>query len=62
VGTSSAGANFGQPRYETDLLYLARLAALVLGDSGSFALDAILLRYVDLPTQQGSQRRSPCQS
>ena len=33
------GAQFGQPGYETDLLYLACLAALVLGGSGPFALD-----------------------
>lgn len=28
---TAAGAHFGQPGYETDLLYLAGLAALVLG-------------------------------
>jgi putative oxidoreductase len=31
-------AHFGQPGYETDLLYLAALAALVLGGSGPWAL------------------------
>jgi hypothetical protein len=31
---TSAGAHFGQPGYETDLLYLATLLALVLGDRG----------------------------
>jgi putative oxidoreductase len=39
-----AGAHFGQPGYETDLLYLAGLAALVLGGSGPFALDQLLRR------------------
>lgn len=39
-----AGAHFGQPGYETDLLYLACLVALVLGGTGPFALDARLLR------------------
>jgi putative oxidoreductase len=41
---TSAGAHFGQPGYETDLLYLAALAALVLGGAGPFALDQLLLR------------------
>jgi putative oxidoreductase len=36
---TAAGAHFGQPGYETDLLYLAGLAALVLGGSGPLALD-----------------------
>jgi putative oxidoreductase len=39
---TAAGAHFGQPGYETDLLYLAGLAALVLGGSGPFALDKLL--------------------
>jgi putative oxidoreductase len=38
------GAHFGQPGYETDLLYLACLVALVLGGSGPFAVDGWLLR------------------
>ena len=41
---TAAGAHFGQPGYETDLLYLAGLAALVLGGSGPFALDQLLRR------------------
>jgi putative oxidoreductase len=43
---SAAGAHFGQPGYETDLLYLAGLAALVLGGSGPLALDRALLRFM----------------
>ncbi|MHB8816331.1 MAG: hypothetical protein ACYDAE_24120 [Steroidobacteraceae bacterium] len=41
------GAHFGQPGYETDLLYLACLAALVLGGNGPLALDSVLLRGMD---------------
>jgi putative oxidoreductase len=41
---TTAGAHFGQPGYETDLLYLACLAALVLGGSGPFALDRLWRR------------------
>lgn len=39
-----AGARFGPPGYETDLLYLAGLAALVLGGAGPFSVDEALLR------------------
>jgi putative oxidoreductase len=41
---TSNGAHFGQPGYETDLLYLAGLVALVIGGSGPFAVDNWLLR------------------
>jgi len=41
---TAAGAQFGQPGYETDLLYLACLAALVLGGPGPFAVDGLLTR------------------
>jgi putative oxidoreductase len=35
----AAGAHFGQPGYETDLLYLAGLIALVLGGAGPLSVD-----------------------
>jgi hypothetical protein len=38
---TAAGAHFGQPGYETELLYLAGLAALIWGGSGPFALDQL---------------------
>lgn len=41
---TSSGAHFGQPGYETDLLYIAGLIALVIGGSGPWALDQIILR------------------
>jgi putative oxidoreductase len=44
VAFTAAGAQFGPPGYETDLLYLAGLAALVLGGSGPFALDGVIAR------------------
>ncbi len=44
LSVDAGGAHFGQPGYETDLLYLAALAALVLGGSGPLALDSLLLR------------------
>src|SRR5215470_12137593 len=44
LSVDTAGAHFGQPGYETALLYLAALVALVLGGSGPLALDRFLLR------------------
>ena len=35
---TAAGAHFGQPGYETDLLYLAALVSLALGGPGPLAL------------------------
>ena len=40
-----AGAEFGPPGYECDLLYLACLAALVLGGSGPFSVDGFRERH-----------------
>jgi putative oxidoreductase len=39
---TAAGAQFGPPGYECDLLYLACLAALVLGGSGPWSLDGLI--------------------
>lgn len=38
------GAHFGQPGYETDLLYLAGLASLVLGGAGPWSFDSLIKR------------------
>jgi putative oxidoreductase len=40
MSVSAAGAHFGQPGYETDLLYIAGIAALVMYGSGPWSLDA----------------------
>jgi putative oxidoreductase len=42
LAVTAAGAQFGPPGYETDLLYLACLAALVLGGSGPLTIDGII--------------------
>jgi putative oxidoreductase len=42
---TAAGPQFGPPGYETDLLYIAALATLVLGGSGPFAADRWLPRF-----------------
>jgi len=44
ISVTSGHAQFGQPGYECDLLYLACLAALVLGGSGPLAIDGYRLR------------------
>jgi putative oxidoreductase len=41
---TAAGAQFGPPGYELDLLYLACLTTLALGGSGPFAVDGLLRR------------------
>lgn len=39
IAYDAAGAHFGQPGYETDLLYVAALLALCLGGAGPLSLD-----------------------
>jgi putative oxidoreductase len=41
----AAGAHFGQPGYETDLLYVAALIALCLGGAGPISIDGFLSRF-----------------
>ena len=42
----SGRAQFGPPGYEVDLLYLACLAALVLGGSGPMAIDGLFRKWI----------------
>jgi len=42
VAVTAGGAQFGPPGYEANLLYLACLAALVLGGSGPLAIDGLV--------------------
>lgn len=39
---TATGAQFGQPGYECDLLYLACIAALVLGGPGPLSIDGFI--------------------
>jgi putative oxidoreductase len=41
---TATGAHFGPPGYEVDLLYLACLAALVLGGPGPLAIGGLIIR------------------
>ena len=51
LAVTAAGAQFGPPGYETDLLYLACLAALVLGGPGPCAIDGMIRKVL-----QGGRR------
>lgn len=44
MAVTAAGAQFGKPGYECDLLYLACLAALVLAGPGPLAIDNLRKR------------------
>ncbi len=44
---TTAGAQFRPPGFETDLLYLACLAAFVLGGSGPLAIEGLLTKRRD---------------
>jgi len=51
LAVTAAGAQFGPPGYETNLLYLACLTALVLGGSGPLAIDGLFRK----PREGGHQ-------
>jgi putative oxidoreductase len=40
------GAHFGQPGYETDLLYIACILALMLCGPGPLSVDSLLTRWL----------------
>jgi putative oxidoreductase len=44
VAVTPAGAQFGPPGYEVDLLYIACLVALVLGGPGPITIDSLIKR------------------
>ena len=58
IAITSAGAKFGSPGYEVNLLYLACLAALVLGGSGPFTLDRLISKRHDTAATHHFERSS----
>ena len=58
LAVTASGAKFGPPGYEVNLLYLACLAALVLGGSGPFALDRLISKRDDIPSTHCFERSS----
>jgi putative oxidoreductase len=57
ISYDAAGAHFGQPGYETDLLYIAGLLALCIGGPGPLSVDRYLKtrRGPDLAEPTGGQ-------
>jgi putative oxidoreductase len=54
VGVTAAGPQFGPPGYETALLYLACLLALVIGGAGPLSIDSLRRRRVSFdPPHRG---------
>ena len=51
---TAAGAQFGPPGYEVDLLYLACLAALVLGGPGPLAIDGLIRKRRKVRSSQST--------
>ena len=47
MAVTPAGPRFGPPGYETNLLYLACLASLVLGGSGPLAVDSLIAKRLN---------------
>ena len=60
LAVTATGPKFGPPGYETDLLYLAALAALVLGGSGPWSIDELIARQrISTRTRQRSASAAP---
>lgn len=57
LAIESTGARFGQPGFETDLLYLACLAALAIGGSGPLSVDGWLARRMKAFARKERNRR-----
>jgi len=56
MAVTAAGAQFGPPGYETNLLYLACLAALVLGGSGPLSIDDLIRKRRNVGFHKPSKR------
>ena len=54
MAVTAAGPPFVPPRYETDLLYLACLAALVAGGSGPFSVDRFIANRLSRNGKRGN--------
>ena len=58
MAVTAAGPQFGPPGYECNLLYLACLAALVLGGSGPFAMEGRIRKRLAQGSSDPLQSRS----
>jgi len=55
MAVTATGARFGPVGYETNLLYLACLAVLVLGGSGPLAIDNLIKQRIEAALQRASE-------
>jgi putative oxidoreductase len=62
IAVAPAGAQFGPPGYETALLYVACLTALVLGGSGPLSVDSLIARRGVSKSQPRSPVTAACHS
>jgi putative oxidoreductase len=53
IAVTATGAKFGPPGYEVNLLYIACIAALVMGGSGAFAVDGLIAKRGDTRIRDG---------
>jgi len=62
VAVTSAGAQFGPPGYEVNLLYIACLVALVAGGSGPLSIDRVITqrRRANRSTSPMEKRTASC--
>jgi putative oxidoreductase len=56
LAVTNAGARFGPVGYETNLLYLACLACLVLGGAGPLAIDGLIKKRTPVGDDESLQR------
>src|SRR6201987_4875015 len=59
LAVTAAGAQFGPPGYEVDLLYLACLAALVLGGPGPLAIDGLIRKRMGVAHSEYGRLSKP---
>jgi len=57
LAVTANGPQFGPPGYETDLLYLACLIALILGGPGPLAIDGHLAKLWRINVQPADRRK-----
>ena len=57
LAVTATGAKFGPVGYEVILLYIACLAALVIGGSGPFAIDGLVRKRFEARTSTGRAPR-----
>ena len=60
LAVTPAGAKFGPVGYEVNLLYIACLAALVIGGPGPFAIDGLVRKRFEARTSTRSVRPCRC--